>query len=110
MGGRGITIHISVQSRAQLRQKWGDAGAATILNNTASILVYGGTRDPDDLIAWSQLCGDREVEVEIRDADGKVTGRTTRKEPVLPLPLTWAADRCPRRADQGIIDLAINNP
>ena len=84
MGGRGITIHISVQSRAQLRQKWGDAGAATILNNTASILVYGGTRDPDDLNAWSKLSGDREVEVENRDADGKVTGRTTRKEPVLP--------------------------
>jgi type IV secretion system protein VirD4 len=39
MGGRSITIHISVQSRAQLRQRWGNAGAATILNNTASILV-----------------------------------------------------------------------
>lgn len=83
MGGRGITIHVSVQSRAQLRQRWGDAGAATILNNTASILVYGGTRDPQDLTAWSTLSGDHEVPVETHGEGGKVSSTTTRKEPVL---------------------------
>ena len=31
MGGRGVTIHVSVQSLAQLRQRWGDNGAGTIL-------------------------------------------------------------------------------
>jgi type IV secretory pathway TraG/TraD family ATPase VirD4 len=31
MGGRGVTIHIAVQSRAQLRVRWGDTGAAAIL-------------------------------------------------------------------------------
>jgi type IV secretory pathway TraG/TraD family ATPase VirD4 len=38
-GGRGITIHISVQSRSQLRQRWGADGAGTILNLCASIMV-----------------------------------------------------------------------
>jgi type IV secretion system protein VirD4 len=59
MGGRGVTIHIAVQSRAQLEQRWGRAGAAAILNNAATVLVFGGTRDPDDLKAWSTLAGER---------------------------------------------------
>jgi type IV secretory pathway TraG/TraD family ATPase VirD4 len=59
MGGRGVTIHIAVQSRAQLEQRWGPQGAAAILNNAATVLVFGGTRDPDDLQAWSMLAGDR---------------------------------------------------
>lgn len=59
MGGRGITIHIAAQSRAQLRQRWGPDGAAAILNNAGTLLVFGGTRDPEDLTAWSMLSGDR---------------------------------------------------
>ena len=59
MGGRGVTIHIAVQSRAQLEQRWGRAGSAAILNNAATVLVFGGTRDPDDLRAWSTLSGER---------------------------------------------------
>lgn len=59
MGGRGVAIHIAVQSRAQLRQRWGHEGAAAILNNSATVLVFGGTRDPDDLAAWSTLSGER---------------------------------------------------
>ena len=59
MGGRGVTIHIAVQSRAQLEQRWGTQGAAAILNNAATVLVYGGTRDPSDLDAWAKLAGER---------------------------------------------------
>ena len=59
MGGRGVTIHIAVQSRAQLRQRWGADGAAAILNNAATVLIFGGTRDTDDLNAWSTLAGER---------------------------------------------------
>ena len=33
MGGRNITMHIAAQSRAQLRKRWQDTGAAAILNN-----------------------------------------------------------------------------
>jgi hypothetical protein len=59
MGGRGVTIHIAVQSRAQLEQRWGREGAAAILNNAGTVLVYGGTRDPHDLDAWTKLAGER---------------------------------------------------
>ena len=59
MGGRGVTIHIAVQSRAQLEQRWGREGAAAILNNAGTVLVYGGTRDPHDLDAWVKLAGER---------------------------------------------------
>jgi hypothetical protein len=83
MGGRGITIHISIQSRKQMEQRWGREGAGVILNNCAVILVYGGTRDPDDLETWSKLSGDREEETPNRDENGRVTGYGTRRVPVL---------------------------
>jgi len=83
MGGRNVTIHIAVQSRAQLRQRWGDTGAAAILNNTATILLYGGTRDPDDLAAYSMLSGERDEDVPTWDHEGRVTAITTRRVPML---------------------------
>jgi len=83
MGGRGLTIHIGVQSRAQLRQRWGDTGAAAILNNTATLLIYGGTRDADDLAAYSTLTGERHEEVATWDEDGHAVSFTTRLVPVL---------------------------
>jgi len=83
MGGRNITIHIAAQSRAQLQQRWGVQGAAAILNNSASIIIFGGTRDPEDLAAFSTLTGDREETVETRDPEGKVISTSTRLVPVL---------------------------
>lgn len=82
-GGRGVTLHISLQSRAQLRQRWGNNAAAIILNNTATILIYGGTRDVDDLAVWSNLSGEREDRSANRDAEGNLVGTSTRKDPVL---------------------------
>ena len=83
MGGRGVTIHIAVQSRAQLRQRWGDNGAAAILNNAATVLIYGGTRDSDDLSAYSTLAGERDEEVPNYDSEGNVTTISHRRVPVL---------------------------
>ncbi|MGQ0847185.1 MAG: type IV secretory system conjugative DNA transfer family protein [Sporichthyaceae bacterium] len=83
MGGRNVTIHIAVQSRAQLRQRWGDSGAAAILNNAATILVFGGTRDRDDLTAWSVLTGERLEKVVTRDSRGRISSTSTRRVPVL---------------------------
>jgi type IV secretory pathway TraG/TraD family ATPase VirD4 len=83
MGGRNVTIHIAAQSRAQLRQRWGDTGAAAILNNSATVLIFGGGRDHDDLTAWSVLCGERSEKVVTRDARGHISSTSTRRVPVL---------------------------
>lgn len=83
MGGRNITIVIAVQSRSQLRQRWGDEGAGTILNNAASLLVYGGARDPSDLEAFSKLSGEKREIVDTKDRGGKVISATPRTVPVL---------------------------
>jgi type IV secretion system protein VirD4 len=83
MGGRGVTILAAFQSRAQVIARWGETGAAVILNNAAAVLVFGGTKDRDDLDYWSRLAGDRDEEVLTRAADGAVTARTVRRVPVL---------------------------
>jgi type IV secretory pathway TraG/TraD family ATPase VirD4 len=83
MGGRNVTIHIAAQSRAQLRQRWGDTGAAAIMNNAAALMIFGGTRDPEDLNAYSTLTGERDEKVETFDALGESTTHTTRRVPVL---------------------------
>ncbi len=83
MGGRNVTIHIAVQSRAQLRQRWGDVGAAAIINNAATMLVFGGARDVDDLTAYSVLAGQREELVSTYGQNGAVMSKTTQRVPVL---------------------------
>ncbi|WP_297661774.1 TraM recognition domain-containing protein [Pseudonocardia sp.] len=83
MGGRGVTIIAAFQSRAQVIARWGQIGAAIILNNAASIMVFGGTRDRDDLSYWSSLAGERDEPVVTTDDGGKVTSRSVRKVPVL---------------------------
>lgn len=67
MGGRNITIHIAAQSRAQLEAKFGDKAARAILNNTATLLLFGGTKDADDLQAFSTLIGERAEDVQTID-------------------------------------------
>jgi type IV secretion system protein VirD4 len=83
MGGRNVTIHIAAQSRPQLRQRWGHDGAASITNNAACMVIYGGTRDADDLQAYSTLAGEREERVQTRDHTGKVISETTHRVPVI---------------------------
>jgi hypothetical protein len=61
MGGLGFTLHIGVQSFAQLEGKYGRTGAATILNNTGTLLVFGGTRSPEDLNIYATLVGEYEA-------------------------------------------------
>jgi type IV secretion system protein VirD4 len=84
MGGFNITLHISVQSRAQLRARWGDHGAATILTNASTLLVFGGTKDEDDLALYSTLAGERHERVETRDKMGRLLSYTPQRVPVLP--------------------------
>ena len=83
MGGRGVSIIAAFQSRAQLIARWAITGAATILNNAGSIMVFGGTRDRDDLAYWSGLAGERDEPLVTRDGHGAVTSRTVRKTEVI---------------------------
>lgn len=84
MGGRGVTILAAFQSRAQLLAKWGEHNTATILNNTGTVMVFGGTRDRDDLQFWTTLAGERDEPITTTDLHGRVASRTTRKVPVVP--------------------------
>ncbi len=77
-----MPIHIAAQSRAQLRKRWGDTGAAAILNNSATVLVFGGQRDPDDLDAWAKLAGERDEPIPQLDLDGR-RSHHTRRVPVM---------------------------
>ena len=83
MGGRGVTILAAFQSRAQMLARWGEHAAATILNNTGAVVVFGGTRDRDDLQFWSTLTGERDERITTTDLHGRVASRTVRRVPVL---------------------------
>ncbi len=83
MGGRGVSIIAAFQSRAQVIARWGETGAAIILNNAAAIMVFGGTRDRDDLDYWSTLTGERDEPIVTTDTEGRVTSRSVRKAPVI---------------------------
>ena len=83
MGGRGVSIVACFQSRAQLVDRYGDAKAATILNNAGGKVLFGGTGDRDDLIYWSTLAGERDEPITTTDMNGRVASRTTRRVPVL---------------------------
>ncbi|MFD8497532.1 type IV secretory system conjugative DNA transfer family protein [Amycolatopsis sp. NPDC059657] len=83
MGGRNVTIHIGAQSRAQLRDRWGNTGCAAIMTNSATVLILAGARDDEDLKAYSLLTSERHEMVETEDVDGHVTGRTPQLVPVL---------------------------
>lgn len=83
MGGRGVKIFVCVQSRAQLMDKWGAEGAASILANTNTTLLFGGGANAGDLKEWSTLAGEREVPIANLDPDGSVMSTSTRKEATL---------------------------
>lgn len=83
MGGSGITIVAVFQSRAQLISAWGSAGAGIILNNAGSIMLGGGTKDPDDLSAWSALVGKRDERTVTTDERGQVKSTSQRQVDVL---------------------------
>ncbi|WP_088319400.1 type IV secretory system conjugative DNA transfer family protein [Kineosporia sp. R_H_3] len=67
MGGRNFTLHIAVQSLAQLREVWGPDRAGAILGNTSALLVFGGIKSADDLHDLSTLTGTRLVAVDADD-------------------------------------------
>jgi len=82
MGGRGVTILAAYQSRSQLLDRWSPAKAGTIMNNATRIMLFGGTKEKEDLEYWTTLGGDRDEEVVTTDEHGAIKSRTVRKVPV----------------------------
>jgi type IV secretion system protein VirD4 len=82
MGGRGVTIVAVFQSRAQMIDRYGHAKTAQILSNAGARIIFGGTGDRDDLIAWTTLAGDRDEVVVSTDHLGHRT-RSVRQVPVM---------------------------
>jgi type IV secretion system protein VirD4 len=87
-GGSGIQLILAFQSRADVIDRYGQSGAAKILNNSGTAMYLGGNKDAagnGDLEFWSKLAGDRDEPVKTRNGDGKVTSASVRKTPVLPV-------------------------
>jgi type IV secretion system protein VirD4 len=56
-GGRGIEIFAGCHGVAQLKARWGEHGARSVLD-TANLLLVPGVSDPDTLEMVSRLCGE----------------------------------------------------
>ncbi|WP_306324154.1 MULTISPECIES: type IV secretory system conjugative DNA transfer family protein [unclassified Streptomyces] len=85
-GGRNIQLLIAVQSRSQLRERWGINGAETLLNNCVEV-VLGGLGVAKDLEEISQVCGEKDEEVataSTTDDDKQSSTRTMRRVRVMP--------------------------
>jgi type IV secretion system protein VirD4 len=60
-GGRGVNLTWSVQSLAQMRDRYGEQVADAAFSSSRARLVFGGLTDTRDLQAISQLAGEHEV-------------------------------------------------
>ncbi|GAB3812741.1 type IV secretory system conjugative DNA transfer family protein [Kribbella italica] len=69
-GSRGICMHISAQSRAQLVERFGKAATGSLMTNVTTKVVMAGCADDDDLQFWSTLCGQRLEVAATRDHTG----------------------------------------
>lgn len=83
MGGRNITIHIAAQSKAQLEAKFGETGARTILNNTGTLMLFGASKDAEDMQAFSTVIGDYAEDVETVDESTGHRSTSNRRSSVL---------------------------
>jgi type IV secretion system protein VirD4 len=77
--GRGIVLHVAVQSRPQLELQWGPAGAAAILENLTTKIYLPSISNVDSLEGISRLLGEvsEEVRTESVDERGRPSGSST---------------------------------
>lgn len=60
-GGTGITTVTVLQSLAQARARWGEAGADAMWDASTTKVILGGLAHADDLLRISRLAGDIDV-------------------------------------------------
>jgi type IV secretory pathway TraG/TraD family ATPase VirD4 len=86
-GGSGITTVAVLQSLAQARSRWGEAGADAMWDAATTKVVLGGLAHAEDLQRISRLAGDVDVPhvTHSRSRDGTSRSTTTQRLPALPL-------------------------
>ncbi|GGM76434.1 hypothetical protein GCM10012275_54060 [Longimycelium tulufanense] len=58
--GRGVLIHYALQSLAQAEDRYGRTGLRQLLDNTTTLTVFGGLKDPSTLQWISTMAGQHE--------------------------------------------------
>lgn len=82
MGSRGFTLHGSVQSLSQMKDKWGEHRANAVLGNVTALMVFGGNKAEPDLKALSVLTGEHRRHVVRKSGEDDVR-ETYRWSPVM---------------------------
>jgi type IV secretion system protein VirD4 len=86
-GGSGITTICVLQSLAQSRDRWGQAGSDAMWDAATTKVVFGGLGHADDLQRISQLAGDIDEPVHTRTSGvgGGSISIAPRRLPALPI-------------------------
>jgi type IV secretory pathway TraG/TraD family ATPase VirD4 len=86
--GSGVRLVLIVQAYAQLVQRWGQNGAATVWQCCKTKVVYGATSEPELGRMVEQLCGTVRLRVteHAPGRDGQAARRVHRHEEALLLP------------------------
>ncbi|UGQ14988.1 TraM recognition domain-containing protein [Yinghuangia sp. ASG 101] len=82
-GGRGVTLHVAVQSPAQMYATWGKYEGQTIWSNCTKI-VMGGIGVVEHLEDISKLCGEQ-VEIRRSRSEGQNGASTSEAESRVPV-------------------------
>jgi type IV secretory pathway TraG/TraD family ATPase VirD4 len=86
-GGTGITTVTVLQSLAQARARWGEAGADAMWDASTTKVILGGLAHADDLLRISRLAGDVDVPQITRSTgtSGGGSSISSQRLPALPL-------------------------
>jgi hypothetical protein len=83
-GGYGMPLVTGWQSRAQLAQKYGDAGGRAFWDAAPAKMIFGGYDDAQALKDFSEVCGMRDTWHHTKNGDG-TKGRQHAEEPLVPV-------------------------
>jgi len=86
-GGSGITTVAVLQSLAQARARWGEAGADAMWDAATTKVVLGGLAHAEDLSRISRLAGEVDEPTRTRTSGpgGPSTSVSARRSPALPI-------------------------
>jgi hypothetical protein len=82
-GGYGMPLVTGWQSRAQLAQKYGEAGGRAFWDAAPAKMIFGGYDDAQALKDFSDACGPRDTWHHTHNGDGS-KGRQHAEEPLMP--------------------------